>query len=651
MKNKVKTITLFLISIFILAFSTDTTGQEMDTIALKINDMLIMADTVYYGIQDSIVIVPAESRYRKTRNRMLRNEEYYGNSDEKLERAKAVHQEYMQLWKSQYVKHEQPIDFSEASQPFEEFKGKKIRNITIIQVDILEGDVYDTSKTSISKLSIRLNNGHISTRKNVIKRNIKFKVNDVVDARIISDNERLIRQLPFIEDAKISIIPVSLISDTVDVLVVTKDNIPYGLSGDVRDYNYFIVEPYTQNFLGQGHKLGVSCLFKGNEDPMFGYGATYRIDNVFGVFTNAKAEYSNTFQSEYFRTNVDKPFVSTNTKYGGELAYEYLATTMGVVYHTPDSSFVEEYFFRKNTYLAWFGRSFFFSENLNKAFINTAFSYTLENYTEHPFIQADSNFTFHNKELALAAITLQRVRYVKATKLLGYGVVEDIPIGYYLQLNGGISKSNYLTRPYVGLFYDYTVLSNRKSLFSLNLSMGSFFHQSKPQDRYQTVNVAYASPLIDLQPFELRNLFSLTISSLNNPLYYREIDFSGEIRDLDQFGVYGRTSLVLRYQPVFYTSLQAVGFKFSFNPFVDMGWLSKKEYFEGKKQFYAAYGLSLSTKNESLTLPALSLHVGYYPNWREQKNKVRFKVTFTDYKILNQLNSMKPKVVKPSSYY
>ena len=82
-----------------------------------------------------------------------------------------------------------------------------------------------------------------------------------------------------------------------------------------------------------------------------------------------------------------------------------------------------------------------------------------------------------------------------------------------------------------------------------------------------------------------------------------------------------------------------------------MGWLSRKENFEGEKQFYAAYGLSLSTKNESLTIPALSLHVGYYPNWREQKNKVRFKVTFTDYKILNQFNSMKPKVVKPSSYY
>ena len=82
-----------------------------------------------------------------------------------------------------------------------------------------------------------------------------------------------------------------------------------------------------------------------------------------------------------------------------------------------------------------------------------------------------------------------------------------------------------------------------------------------------------------------------------------------------------------------------------------MGWLSRKEYFKGEKQFYAAYGLSVSTKNESLTLPALSLHVGYYPNWGEQQNKVRLRVTFIDYKILNQLNSMKPKVVKPSSYY
>jgi len=92
---------------------------------------------------------------------------------------------------------------------FSSFSGKRIRKIVIQRLNVFGGNINNPSLNDSKKIEDLLNKTHINTNENIIRKNLSFSEGDKISPLLTSDNERILRQLPYIEDARIVLLPVS----------------------------------------------------------------------------------------------------------------------------------------------------------------------------------------------------------------------------------------------------------------------------------------------------------------------------------------------------------------------------------------------------------------------------------------------------------
>jgi hypothetical protein len=125
-------------------------------------------------------------------------------------------------------------------------------------------------------------------------------------------------------------------------------------------------------------------------------------------------------------------------------------------------------------------------------------------------------------------------------------------------------------------------------------------------------------------------------------VYLNELNFEEHIRRLNQDYVHGYSTIVVRFESVFYTPFSYAGFKTAFSFFADSGWIASKEYLNGETTYYGAYGISIQIKNESLTIPTMAVRLAYFPRWKDQTNKFDISFTFTDLHFFKDSQLLKP---------
>ena len=111
--------------------------------------------------------------------------------------------------------------------PFLPYEGKIIRKIIINRIGF-ERVIPDTSrwiKTTAAKVANRLHN---DTKTWVIRNNLFIREGKPLNPYRLADNERYLRDLEFILDSRIFVLPLSEESDSVDLLVMTRDVFSFG---------------------------------------------------------------------------------------------------------------------------------------------------------------------------------------------------------------------------------------------------------------------------------------------------------------------------------------------------------------------------------------------------------------------------------------
>jgi hypothetical protein len=91
---------------------------------------------------------------------------------------------------------------------FSRHRGKYIRNIIIRRLDF-GIPLSDTSRKFETRLTHWANDLHYKTRKSVIQKNLFFKPGDRLVPYLIADNERYLRDLPYLRDADITVVSVN----------------------------------------------------------------------------------------------------------------------------------------------------------------------------------------------------------------------------------------------------------------------------------------------------------------------------------------------------------------------------------------------------------------------------------------------------------
>jgi len=624
-------------------------AQEKDTLRIAFDQILILNDTTYFGVNDSIVVIDEGSEYEIIKNFLVRNPSYYKRKPQKMESVKRLNDRYGRILMGQiYNKQEElPEEFNPSDNYYSRYNGRFIKDIQIERVAVLDGNVFDTSEVVMSTAGRFLNSTYSPTKERVIRNNLKFSKNEMVNARVFSDNERLLRELSYIEDARIQVIPDENSLDSVIVVVVVKDRYPFGIGGTIDDYNAFEAELYSRNFLGNGHNLGLTLEFDGSTDDKFGYGAYYGIGNMGGTFINGNIRLNKGVDRDIYQATLAKPFVTTYTKFGGEGIFEHLTEKAEEKSNAIDSFFSPNEKYTMNRIDLWVGYSFVFPVQERHPFLNIAGRFYLEDYTNVSEDFYEYNYSFHDNNLYLASLSFQQVSYIKTSKLFQYGTIEDVPVGFNLNLTGGWQRTSFVERPYAGARLNYALFSQTAGIFSVTADVGAFQYESDFEDLVSVLKLGYASPLIHVGALELRNLLQISYNAVYKPRYLIPIlytDYFTARSETD--GFYGNENIAVNYHPIFYTNYNLYGFRFSVDPFMDIGKVNKAVYNDNHWDSYSVVGVNLSTKNESLIFPALHLQFAYYLNRISDEPRFRFKLVFKDIKLFKNFTELKPRIAE-----
>src|SRR5580704_16539475 len=140
--------------------------------------------------------------------------------------------------------------------PFKPYEGKIIRHIFLRGYGF-EQTFIDTSKRLEYFGTQLLNHLHRKTHDWVIRDNLFIKEGMPVRAYKLADNERLIRSLNFIQDARILVAPLPNNTDSVDLVVIVKDL--FSINGALGELNASppgIRSNISEaNFLGMGQRV------------------------------------------------------------------------------------------------------------------------------------------------------------------------------------------------------------------------------------------------------------------------------------------------------------------------------------------------------------------------------------------------------------
>ena len=529
-----------------------------------------------------------------------------------------------------------PNDLKRNEVPFAKYEGYKIRNIIVNELPF-GIPINDSAKKIVTTLTKIANALHSVTNTSVIRKNLFFKKYDTIKPYLLADNVRFLRQLPFIQDVSIRVIPASFYNDSADILVVTKDVFSIGGSLGSIGVPQSDVEVREDNLGGTGNAIIFQGLLDTERERKFGYGFGYIYRNIGGSFMNAEIGYQNFYnaidgpkQENRYLVSFTRPLETRYMRWTYHLSGSWHATDN---MYNNDSVYKSDFRYRYHNVDAWAGY------NLNAK----NFSPDLEDNTLRKIAglrvidrkfsdipgkyETDYYWRFANMTGVLGSMTFYRQNFYKTKYIYGFGRNEDIPEGLNLTLTTGVIKKEHLTRPFLGFNYERSYFNDRNNYLSYKIRAEGSLNKSAIEDITLLAGVSYFRHLNDLgRGWSQRYFFNLDAaqqvnSILNEPLYLNS-KFG-----LPEFGnnrIGGTLRATLKAESVFFSPWSVAAFRFAPFVFVNTGVFSP---YTAKTEVYHSFGGGLRTRNESLIFGTLELKAYYFPNKNFRDQSFRFDIS------------------------
>lgn len=517
----------------------------------------------------------------------------------------------------------QQVNARKSEQALEPYEGKIIRKIYVKSVGF-EFNFNDTGNKIVYWGTRLLNNLHTNTKEWVIRNNLFIKPNDQFSAYKVSDNERYIRSYGFIQDVRISVLPLAGSSDSIDLLVLTKDL--FSLSGildaDRTTAKFRISEG---NLMGMGQGLQATVLYDLNRMPKTGYEFRYSKYNIGGSFINADMGYSQINngvhvgieQEEASYLRLNKPLVSP---YSHSVGGAEISSNQSVNSYGKANSLFYDYHY--NYYNAWAGynvASFRFLEKYTKMRKREFFAlrYMNTHFSRKPLQVADRFDPLYNdKEAVLGSFTFFREDFYKTNYIYGFGTTEDVPVGYNINVTGGWYRQNKLERPYAGVNLTFFQANPSGYFAQYYLKTGTFLSRGALQDVTFLAGVDVYSPLINCnRGTKLRQFVRVSYSRIINRLTYAPLNVGNSfgLRDFDSDSLWGQERINLNTDLVLYTNIKLFGFRLAPFLYSDIALLRPDSAGLRKVNLYTGIGGGLRVRNSNFVFGTIEARCIYFP--------------------------------------
>jgi len=567
---------------------TDTTFTK-DTVPIEIDDRLLFDSRQFY---DSIRTKAAQHKWFKR-----------------------LHDYLIVETPTPEVFEEPKID--EFYNPYTEYKGKIIDSIEIRQVDVFGPTLSDTSNQTQQWYKQFGNFVHFPTNKRIIRENLLFAVRDSIDPALLLDNERILRKLRFIKDARIIVESVPGEPEKVKLFVLTQDLWSKGFNINMNSINAGQIELYDNNIFGIGHKLQGNIIFDYLRQGNPGIEAFYNISNFKGTFIDSRFYLLYSFETNRYGVELNRNFYSYKTKYIGGLQMYQTKTTDDIEKRDTtlsdiDLNFVEHDF--------WFGYAFPVTPKngifKKRTHLVLSARYANDRFIDGPKVNERYNYKYHDNYMFLGQLSYSRENFYESRMIYGFGRTEDIPVGDLYSLIFGWEADQFFQRWYAGTTIRHGHFFNNFGYLSSSMDIGGFIYENGFEQGAINFQAKYISKLFTVDGMQMRQFFDLHYQRGINRFKEERLEFDqySDMRGYDNPSLYGKKKLVLRSETVGFSSLFYYGFRFAFFGFFDCGFIGSSGDFVLNNPIQTGFGLGMRMRNENLVFKTFQIRLGFYPS-------------------------------------
>lgn len=493
-----------------------------------------------------------------------------------------------------------------------QFDNMLIGNIIIKRLPPFGPSVNDTISSPLTWLGKTGNRLRVPTGRNIISNSLTFKSGDRFNSSIMPENERIIRNLDWINDARIEVKKSLQHPGMIDIMVIVQDKYPHAISIDA-DAESPEISLYTSNFMGQGVYFN-QTLAPRSENPKPGFEENIRLNNIAGSRIDLEINYINNDNRELIEVDIERNFYVTSHKYGGGAYYNRS------IKNSPSQSLNQfnwpeqmDYYFSST----WMGRRFTpktrdFLKNshfyLTIQHIGSNFYNLPDTLKEHPLLSENNSL--------YASISFGKRDYFKNSLVYSYGKVEDIPFGFIASLTGGVNHNSYATRPYLGFRYamGHTLIPNLGYIY-MSAGWESYFNNNKAEQATISGSIKYITPLIRIRKSHIRTFLEAKYINGINRYPEEELYINQKNEGVALFSnhkIKGTQKLVLNLENVAFLPGTIWGFKIAQFSFADIAFINsqKRELFS-ESNMYGCIGAGIKIRNERLVFKTIELRAGY----------------------------------------
>ncbi len=518
---------------------------------------------------------------------------------------------------------------------FARYQGKIIRKVLIKKTGFVRtiNDTVRVSRNLFNEIGDAL---HPTTRKRAILNNLFFSPGDTLYPYLIADNERFLRTLSYLQDAKISIQEDDNSQDSVDVIIICKDVFPIGGSMEEGTAKFASFEVNDDNLFGTANRLQLKNYFNVDRKPSYGFGFEFVKRNLLGSFLNITLGYDNAApafnsgrrEEEAWYVRGELPLVSPYHVWTGGFDIGRHRSQNAFL---TDSVYQSDFRYGYNLVDAWLGYNIGARNQLQENFKSrlkrvVALRFTNRNFYAVPGLYKNTyQVNYSNLTSVLASFNLFEQDFYHTNFLYGFGRNEDVPEGFNISFTGGWTNRNNVSRPFLGFDYQRNYFSNKSNYFKYNFRVGGYYNGNRVEDVSILNSIEHFTKLRKLgnSRWFLRHFISASITQLFNTYLNEPLRLSSDygIPALFNPDLLASTRATLNSESVFYNTWKLVGFSFAPFSFGNITYVKPIGRNVGLGDIYTAIGGGIRSRNENLVFGTLELKAYYYPRITRNMNQ------------------------------
>jgi hypothetical protein len=519
------------------------------------------------------------------------------------------------------------------------YAGKRINSITIEQQNFLSS--IDSKESNLKDIFSKIGNKlQSNSKKRAIRENIFFKEWDVFDPSIIAYNEKWLRDLSYIQDAKITATITPYDTNQVDLIVVTKDLFSYGGELLINNKDAYAAKLNNINFLGTGNSIQINQNFENQRSPKSGWGYDVGLSNFLGTFISINAgvnQFGNNISNNVLSArknyiSVQRPILHPNSKWLGGI--EYLETENENVFPGKwDTIFDQQLNYNLKHKDIWIGyqltkQSKRIKLNEYKQFIQ--YRHLENNFRARPIdylLQLDRNY--QNLKANFLSFTLVRQSVYRTRYLYGLGRYEDLPIGQSLTWTTGYSQIEKDRSAYLGFKFEQYKLSKKENYNHVIANIATSYINKSLQDIRFLSSLEQFSKLKYLNNgLRYRQILNLSFTQTLKNKYNEALRINSifGIPQLNREQIKGGTRLSANWETVLYNNRAIWGFKSAPFVFGNLTYIRAVGNPILKGDIYTAIGSGMRIRNENLIFGTIELKGFYFPRTNQQVSPWNFSL-------------------------